>query len=99
MDLRKNTFRDVLQTKFSFNSVIFNKGGGVVPGQFKGFGAFFCAPTISDFWVEKDGGVDQIQKLLGTFSPSFLVKYDKKVPQKFRKKIAYGKVPQKFQNS
>ena len=51
----------------------------------------FCAPTILEFWAEKGGGVDQIQKFLGTFYLDFGEIRPKKVPQKFQKKISLQK--------
>ena len=48
----------------------------------------FCAPTILKFWVEKGGGIDQIQKCLGTFSLDFWWIITQKVPQKLPKKIS-----------
>ena len=51
-----------------------------------------------EFWVEK-GGVDQIQKFLGTFYPDFGEIQHKKCPKSSKKKSAYKKVPQKFPKS
>ena len=52
------------------------------------------------FLGRKVGGwVDQIQKFLGTCSKKIGEIWNKKCLKVFKKKIAYRKVPQKFQNS
>ena len=52
----------------------------------------FCAPTILEFWAEKrGGGVDQIQKIMGTFYPDFGEIRPKKCPKSFQKKISLRK--------
>ena len=47
----------------------------------------------------KGGGVDQIQKFLGTFYPDFGEIRHKKCPKSSKKKSAYEKVSQKFRKS
>jgi hypothetical protein len=51
----------------------------------------FCAPTILEFWAEKVGGVDQIQKFLGTFYPDFGEIQHKNCPKSAREKISKQK--------
>ena len=63
--------------------------------RIKFWGTFLC-PKNFGLLGRKEGVGWPNPKVLGHFSPNFFVKYDK---NKFRKKIAYGKVPQKFQNS
>ena len=63
----------------------------------KVLGHFLCPNNFG--LLGRKGGVDQIQKFWGTFPPTFWWNMTKKCPKSFGKKIAYGKVPQKFQNS
>ena len=65
----------------------------------KVLGHFLC-PNSFGILGRKGGGLTK-SKIVGPFSPKLLVKYDnnKKVPKSFEKEKAYGKVPQKFQNS
>ena len=69
----------------------FQKGGGGIRGNPKVLGHFL--------WSNKGGGLDQIQKFLGTFYPDFGEIQHKKCPKSSKKKSAYEKVAQKFQKS
>ena len=67
----------------------FHKGGGV-RGNPKVLGHFLCTNNFG-ILGRKGGGVDQIQKLLGTFYPDFGKIWQQKVPQKFHTKISLRK--------
>ena len=60
----------------------FQKGGGD-PRQSKSFGTLFVH--------QQGGGVDQIQKFLGTFYPDFGEIWHKKCPKSSKKKISLQK--------
>ena len=75
----------------------FQKGGGD-PRQSKSFGTLFVHQQFWNFG-QKRGGVDQIQKFLGTFYPDFGEIRHKKCPKSSKKKSAYEKVSQKFRKS
>ena len=57
------------------------------------------ASLIGDFSIRGGGGSEPIQKLWGTFFLNFWWNMTQKSAPKFSKKIAYGKVPRKFQKS
>ena len=75
----------------------FHKRGGV-RGNPKVLGHFLCTNNFG-ILGRKGGGVDQIQKFLGTISLIFGEIWHKKCPKSLGKKLAYGKVSQKFQKS
>ena len=64
----------------------FHKGGGV-PRQSKSFGALFVHQQFGNFG-QKRGGVDQIQKFLGTFYHDFGEIRHKKCPKSSKNKSA-----------
>ena len=82
--------RDAPKKKMQLNYGLLPKGGGV-PRQSKNFGTLFVHQPFWNFGQKKGGGVDQIQKFLGTFYPDFGEIRPKKCPKSSKKKITLRK--------